>query len=44
MVLLGRIELPASSLPMTRSTPELQQRITGAAYWPVRSECQDTLE
>ena len=27
MVLLGRIELPTSSLPMTRSTTELQQRI-----------------
>ena len=26
MVLLGRIELPTSSLPMTRSTTELQQR------------------
>jgi hypothetical protein len=25
-VLLGRIELPTSSLPMTRSTTELQQR------------------
>lgn len=25
MVLLGRIELPTSSLPMTRSTTELQQ-------------------
>jgi hypothetical protein len=30
MVLLGRIELPTSSLPMTRSTTELQQP-TGAA-------------
>ncbi len=28
MVLLGRIELPASSLPMTRSTTELQQRLS----------------
>lgn len=27
MVLLGRIELPTSSLPMTRSTTELQQRL-----------------
>ena len=27
MVLLGRIELPTSSLPMTRSTTELQQHI-----------------
>ena len=26
MVLLGRIELPTSSLPMTRSTTELQQQ------------------
>ena len=26
LVLLGRIELPTSSLPMTRSTTELQQR------------------
>ena len=26
-MLLGRIELPTSSLPMTRSTTELQQRI-----------------
>ncbi len=33
MVLLGRIELPASSLPMTRSTTELQQRSNqGAPY------------
>ncbi len=31
MVLLGRIELPASSLPMTRSTTELQQLIANAA-------------
>ena len=27
MVLLGRMELPTSSLPMTRSTTELQQPI-----------------
>ena len=27
MVLLGRIELPTSSLPMTRSTTELQQQL-----------------
>ncbi len=27
MVLLGRIELPTSSLPMTRSTTELQQPV-----------------
>ena len=27
MVLLGRIELPTSSLPMTRSTTELQQLV-----------------
>ena len=26
LVLLGRIELPTSSLPMTRSTTELQQQ------------------
>ena len=31
MVLLGRIELPTSSLPMTRSTTELQQ----PAVWRV---------
>lgn len=29
MVLLGRIELPTSSLPMTRSTTELQQHTVG---------------
>jgi hypothetical protein len=31
MVLLGRMELPASSLPMTRSTTELQQPIKSRA-------------
>jgi hypothetical protein len=31
MVLLGRIELPTSSLPMTRSTTELQQPFSRAA-------------
>jgi hypothetical protein len=30
-VLLGRIELPTSSLPMTRSTTELQQPAKTAA-------------
>lgn len=30
MVLLGRIELPTSSLPMTRSTTELQQHYLDA--------------
>lgn len=29
VVLLGRIELPTSSLPMTRSTTELQQPTVG---------------
>ena len=32
MVLLGRIELPASSLPMTRSTTELQQPFAKTCY------------
>ncbi len=31
MVLLGRMELPTSSLPMTRSTTELQQPIKSKA-------------
>ena len=31
MVLLGRMELPTSSLPMTRSTTELQQPIKSSA-------------
>ncbi len=31
MVLLGRIELPTSSLPMTRSTTELQQQLVPLA-------------
>ena len=34
-MLLGRFELPASSLPMTCSTPELQQhRLMGAVLPP----------
>ena len=35
LVLLGRIELPTSSLPMTRSTTELQQH-----NWPGMPACQ----
>ena len=51
MVLLGRIELPTSSLPMTRSTTELQQqpkrpqmhvRWAGAAYGGASRTCQGT--
>ena len=34
MVLLGRFELPASSLPMTCSTPELQQHRLMRAVLP----------
>jgi hypothetical protein len=49
LVLLGRIELPTSSLPMTRSTTELQQqlvpagtvlRMAGAAYGCTTLPCQ----
>ena len=49
MVLLDRIELSTSSLPMTRSTTELQQqpdrpqthvRRAGAAYGGTSSACQ----
>lgn len=49
MVLLDRIELSTSSLPMTRSTTELQQRThdpanqaawAGAAYGVEASRCQ----
>src|SRR3546814_19557672 len=50
MVLLDRIELSTSSLPMTRSTTELQQqpdrppthvRWAGAAYGGAPLACQD---
>jgi class 3 adenylate cyclase len=49
MVLLDRIELSTSSLPMTRSTTELQQqpgrtmpirRRAGAAYGETGRTCQ----
>ena len=53
MVLLGRIELPTSSLPMTRSTTELQQRsiscshdaiaLRSRAYGGVDRPCQGDL-
>ena len=47
-MLLGRIELPTSSLPMTRSTTELQQRASGgrtghraeARFVGAASKCQ----
>ncbi len=48
MVLLGRIELPTSSLPMTRSTTELQQRAprkaglcVGTAHMSSRLRCEN---
>ena len=41
MVLLGRIELPTSSLPMTRSTTELQQHTPKVRpYAKGRGGCQ----
>ena len=39
MVLLGRIELPTSSLPMTRSTTELQQPVPKERPYAKPSRC-----
>ena len=39
MVLLGRIELPTSSLPMTRSTTELQQPVPKVRPYAKPSGC-----
>jgi len=45
MVLLGRIELPTSSLPMTRSTTELQQQTPKVRrYAKASGYCQATCE
>ena len=45
MVPRERIELSASSLPMTRSTTELPRRcVQGAPYCRVRAHCQARLE
>lgn len=43
MVPLGRIELPTSSLPMTRSTTELQ-RPCGPRARPMKITCQNGAE
>jgi hypothetical protein len=43
LVLLGRIELPASPLPRECSTTELQQR-QGAALWQRWEHCQAACE
>ncbi len=40
MVLQGRIELPTSSLPMTRSTTELLQHTGWAAFYRKKHETQ----